>query len=141
MEGINLLITRETDYAMRILRALSSGEQITAGEICRRELLPQQFVYKILKKLEKASFVHITRGTEGGCRLSVDLKTVTLYDLTVIMDASKLVSACMHPDFQCAWRQKHALPCSVHKRLSQVQSVLDQELKSHNLYQMLVEID
>ena len=57
-----MLITREADYALRILRALSGGEQVKAAEICERERLPQQFVYKILKKMEQAGLVRIARG-------------------------------------------------------------------------------
>ena len=49
-----MLITRETDYALRILRTLSDGKSYTAGELAERESLPQKFAYKILKKLEKA---------------------------------------------------------------------------------------
>ena len=46
-----MLITRETDYALRILRTLSDGKSYTAGELAERESLPQKFAYKILKKL------------------------------------------------------------------------------------------
>ena len=49
-----MVITRETDYALRILRALLDGKLHTAGQIAQDELLPQAFAYKILKKLEKA---------------------------------------------------------------------------------------
>lgn len=52
--GTTLVITRETDYALRILRALLDGELHAAGEIAQTELLPQAFAYKILKKLENA---------------------------------------------------------------------------------------
>ena len=48
-----MVITRETDYALRILRALLDGELHTVGEIAQAELLPQAFAYKILKKLER----------------------------------------------------------------------------------------
>ena len=51
--GTTLVITRETDYALRILRALLDGELHAAGEIDQTELLPQAFAYKLLKKLEK----------------------------------------------------------------------------------------
>ncbi|MGX8701699.1 RrF2 family transcriptional regulator [Caproiciproducens sp.] len=136
-----MLITRETDYALRILRAVSHGEQLTAGEICRRELLPQQFVYKILKKLERAGLVQITRGAGGGCRLAADLKKVSLYDLTEVMDAEKLISACMQPGFQCAWQQKCSAPCTVHRQLSRIQGILDAELRAVSLHQMLFQAD
>ena len=76
-----MVITRETDYALRILRALLDGKLHTAGQIAQDELLPQAFAYKILKKLEKAGLVEVVRGTAGGCRLSADLIGTSLYDL------------------------------------------------------------
>ena len=139
VEETNLLITKETDYALRILRALSDGEQITTEGICKRELLPQQFVYKILKKMERAGYVQITRGTDGGCRLIADLKNKSLYDLIEIMEADKRISSCMQPGFQCAWRLKSGSSCTVHSRLLQIQNVLDTELRANSLHQMLFE--
>ena len=73
-----MVITRETDYALRILRALLDGKLHTAGQIAQDELLPQAFAYKILKKLEKAGLVEVVRGTAGGCRLSADLTGTSL---------------------------------------------------------------
>ncbi|MDR1621005.1 MAG: Rrf2 family transcriptional regulator, partial [Synergistaceae bacterium] len=124
-----MLITRETDYALRVLRALSDGEQVTVGDVCKRELLPQQFVYKILKKMEQAGFVRIARGAGGGCRLTADLDKTSLYDLVDAMKAERLVSACMQPGFQCAWRKDGASSCVVHGQLQQIQEVLDTELR------------
>lgn len=137
MEGTNLLITRETDYALRILRALANGEQLTSGDICKQELLPQQFVYKILKKLERAGVVKITRGAEGGCRLAAELKKLSLYDLIEIMEAGTVISACMQPGFKCQWRQKYNSKCMVHNNLGKIQGVLDAELRAHSLHQIL----
>nr|WP_255575546.1 Rrf2 family transcriptional regulator [Caproiciproducens faecalis] len=135
------MITRETDYALRILRAMASGEQVTTGDICKRELLPQQFVYKILKKLERANLVQITRGVGGGCRLVADLNNVSLYDLTEIMDAEKLISACMQPGFQCAWQQKCSTPCTVHRQIFRIQEILDTELRAVSLHRMLLQAE
>ncbi len=137
LEGMYLLITRETDYALRILRALANGEQITASDICQKELLPQQFVYKILKKLEKASIVEITRGVDGGCRLVSDLRNVSLYDLMEVMKANNQINTCMQPGYQCAWRQKYDKNCIVHEQLLQIQNVLDYELRARSLHQMI----
>jgi hypothetical protein len=49
-----VLITRETDYALRILQNLMDGEKRSVGDISQKELIPQQFAYKIAKKLAKA---------------------------------------------------------------------------------------
>ena len=46
-----MVITKETDYALRILRALTDGELHTVGQVAQSEFLPQAFAYKILKKL------------------------------------------------------------------------------------------
>lgn len=46
-----MIITKETDYALRILCALLDGELHTMEQIAQDELLPQSFTYKILKKI------------------------------------------------------------------------------------------
>ena len=48
-----MLITRECDYAVRIVRALAGGEKLCVNQICEKEDLTPAFVYKILKKLAK----------------------------------------------------------------------------------------
>ena len=52
-----MLLSRETDYALRILQSLLGGERKSVGEISREELIPQQFAYKIMKKLSNAGLV------------------------------------------------------------------------------------
>ena len=54
-----MMITRESDYGVRIIRALKDGGLMTIGQICERECIPKQFAYKILKKLELAGLVQI----------------------------------------------------------------------------------
>ena len=56
-----MLISRETDYSIRILRSLGSGEKLTADELCQKELLPKQFAYKILKRLQKSMMPHFQK--------------------------------------------------------------------------------
>jgi len=132
-----MLITRETDYALRILRTLSAGGHFTAGELAEREILPQKFAYKILKKLEKAGFVNIVRGTRGGCSLGCDLRKVTLYELLEAMDMHSRLSACMESGYQCEWMENGEQDCTIHCQLSKVQEVLDSQLRSRSLYWML----
>lgn len=131
-----MVITRETDYALRILRALLDGELHAAGEIAQSELLPQAFAYKILKKLEKAGLLEIRRGTAGGCRLTADLDQTSLYDLMLAMGERSDLSACMEPDYQCPWRSSHG-GCGIHCKLLEIQRKLDAELRSHSLREIL----
>lgn len=122
---------------MRILRELSKGNKLTSKDICSRELIPQQFAYKILKKLQRAGLVQIKRGVEGGCKLAAELKNISLYDLIEIMEAGNTISSCMNPDFKCAWRQKNGSKCVAHNNLLKVQRAFDEELKSYSLHDVL----
>ena len=89
-----MLITREADYALRILRTLSEGGLVTAAEITQRELIPRQFAYKILRKLSRVGIIAVNRGVEGGCRLTADLREKSLYDL---MAAAAPAQSCGDP--------------------------------------------
>ena len=41
-----MIITKETDYAMRILRVLLDGEKHSVAEMSETELIPNQFAIK-----------------------------------------------------------------------------------------------
>lgn len=131
------MITKETDYALRLLRALADGERHTAADLAEGELVPQPFAYKILKKLAKAGLVQVTRGAEGGWQLAADLEKTTLLDLMTAMEEDRSLSACMDPDYRCPWQARHGR-CSVHCRLADIQRRLDRELRSHSLAQLLL---
>ena len=74
-----MLITKETDYSLRILRALAGEERITTPQLAQGEQIPLQFAYKILKKLQKGGLIRISRGTDGGCTLAAQLERVSLF--------------------------------------------------------------
>ena len=52
-----MFITRESDYAMRVVRALMGETRLSVSEICEREAITAPFAYKILKKLQNAGIV------------------------------------------------------------------------------------
>ena len=132
-----MLISRETDYALRVLRSLLDGGRRPVGDISKAELIPQQFAYKIIKKLANAGYVEITRGVDGGCRLSADLGAVSLYDLMAAIEGRCEVNACMDPSYVCPRREQKG-GCLIHGRLAVVQQRLDAELRSHSLKSILV---
>lgn len=132
-----LLITRETDYALRILDALSKDERLTTSKICQKEFIPQQFGYKILKKLAKGGLIKITRGSEGGCQLCCNLKQMTLYDLIQIMQRDNWITACMQQNFLCIRRQQNKNYCQIHQNLTTIQNTLNQELQKYSLFEIL----
>ena len=136
-EGIYLLITREVDYALRILRDLSDGNLHVMKELCEREMVPHKFAYKIIRKLADAKLIQATRGVGGGVRLTADLSQITLYDLLEIIDPGRHISACTAANDQCEWRERDKRICRMHIQLSRIERVFNTELKRNSLQTLL----
>ena len=136
-----MFITREVDYAIRILRAVACGGHSNVGEICRKEVLPRQFVYKIMKKIERMGLVKITRGAQGGCVLVGDLRKTSLYDLINNLEGDTAISSCMREGHECEWKKHRAVPCAVHKQLTRIQKSLDEELRECSLHKLIVGVE
>jgi Rrf2 family protein len=132
-----MIITREIDYAVRILRRLRGGELTATPEICRLENLPIHFVYRILKKLDNADIVDIARGKDGGAKLSTDLDVLTMYDLVAALGERRYVSACTKEGYECEYRRSHGGKCGVHDKLAVMQKDLDNMLKDKTIFQMV----
>jgi len=122
-----MLLTRECDYGLRIIRALSTGEKATAEEICTAEKIPGQFAYKILKKLERAGFLQSSRGRDGGYWLVRQLDSVSIYDIVSSIDENLFINECLRNDRPCV-RNDPDDCCAVHKELDRIQSILVDEL-------------
>ena len=105
-----MIITRETDYAIRILRSLADLQLKNIREISDEQLVPRQFAYKISKKLERAGFIEIIRGAQGGCRLTRDLHGITLMDIINVMERENerenMITSCLDGDFQCPYHHR-----------------------------------
>ena len=81
-----MLFTKECDYAIRIMRALSDGELVSVSNICAAEQLPSAMTYKITRKLEKQGLLKSCRGTNGGYCLNRTLSEISLYDICAAVD-------------------------------------------------------
>lgn len=125
-----MIITKEIDYAIRVLRALADGELHSVQKMSETESIPCHFAYKIVKKLEKANMLAIQRGVMGGCRLVGDLAKISLYDVFGVMGEERIIAACVSPTHKCAWRYGHDGQCSVHNHLCKLQQSIDNELKN-----------
>lgn len=133
-----MIITKETDYALRILRALAGGKQLTTAELSEQEQVPHQFAYKILKKLQKSDLVNIHRGAEGGCSLKTGLDQISLFRLMQVMDEDSAVSSCMKPGYECQWCKSHGdTTCRAHIHLTVIQQKLNEELDAYPLQEIL----
>ena len=122
-----MLMTREMDYALRILRALHHAEQLSAAAIAQQENMPKAVTLKMLKRLHGAGLVSSQRGSNGGYALSRPCEELYLSDLILALGAPLLINRCQNPDYRCENRPEGG--CGLCRELSRIQEVLDGEFR------------
>ena len=134
-----MFITRECDYAVRVLRALSGENRLSVNEICEKESITAPFAYKILKKLQKAGIVKGYRGVHGGYAMNKSLNELTLFDLYSAIDQDMFIIECMASGYECTadGRGDH-LPCYMHRELCDIQQELWGMLRRKSLQEVLM---
>lgn len=127
-----MLFTKECDYAIRVMRALSSGNFINVSTICTMENISSAIAYKITRKLEKAGFLKSLRGVNGGYALNQSLEDISLYDVCSAIEPDILLLECMKKDYHCSMNTQNT-PCLVHGEFCRIQRILLQELQQKSL--------
>ncbi len=130
-----MLFTKECDYAIRIMRALSSGDFVNVSTICTAENISSAMAYKITRKLEKAKLIKSLRGANGGYALNQPLQNISLYDVCSVIEPDILLLECMKQDYHCSMNT-HNTPCLVHGEFCRIQHILLQELQQKNLAEL-----
>ena len=121
-----MLLTREMDYALRIVRALHQEGQLSAAAIAGREHMPKAVTLKILKRLHAAGMVDSRRGSSGGYLLLRSCGELYLLDVVRALGEPLYVNRCQQPGYQCENRTPDG--CGLRRELSRIQQVLDAEL-------------
>jgi Rrf2 family protein len=127
-----VFITKESDYAVRMIRILGQRGRGTVESVCKEEQVPHQYGYKILKKLEKAGLVRGYRGTNGGYELEKTPGAITLYDVISAVEDSVVISGCLEHGFDCPMNRGKR-KCGVHREFIRIQSVILSALKERTL--------
>ena len=125
-----MIITRRSDYAIRILRALKDGKIHNVREICDEEEIPRAFAYKIIREMEQSELVKSERGNQGGYYLNKSLDDLTMYDVVSITEEDLAIVHCMKEP--CS-RDTDDIPCKVHQEMERLQEILNAELKSKKI--------
>jgi len=130
-----MLITRECDYAIRILRAVSKTKIASVQEISAAEHIPPQYAYKICHKLSKSCLLKSHRGSGGGYELFGDIEKLTLFDVFKVFDSELSVSDCTCPGRICV-NNSSEHPCGVHVELCRLQKLINSELSAKKLSEL-----
>ena len=130
-----MLITREMDYAVRVVRALKDGTKVSASEVAKKEHLPQAITYKVLNSLLKSKLIGSMRGVNGGYYLKCDLTNTTLYDICIALGEDMSITECVREGYDCI--NNRCGECILNKEFNRIQSSLNRELQMTTLDRLL----
>ena len=90
-------ISAQEEYGLRCLvqlASLTNGESLTLPQMAEREGISTANAGKLMWLLNKAGFVHSTRGTKGGYFLARPADTVRLNEVIKVLDNDVLNKHC-----------------------------------------------
>ena len=130
-----MLFNRETDYAVRVLRNLSTDRPTSISSFVEGEFISEAIAYKVARKLDKAGIIYGERGSSGGYMLKRPLTKITLFDVYQAIEPSSLVCECLRRDAKCPFNTGH-MSCKLRKELFRIQENVNADLKKHSLAEL-----
>jgi Rrf2 family protein len=107
-----MLITRETDYAVRTILYLAREKDLMASatEISHAMHIPRSFLAKILQRLVRSRLLTSTRGAQGGFRLMKKPSAISLLEIMEAIQGPAAINLCAIDKKHC----KLSTACTVH---------------------------
>ncbi len=97
-----ITISRETDYAARILLHLAlrgDEERTTAQQIAQQRVIPRALVRRVVTRLAAAGLIVTTRGSDGGIVLARPPSQISLLEVVEAMEGTLALNQCVvEPD-------------------------------------------
>ncbi|WP_048647964.1 iron-responsive transcriptional regulator RirA [Nitratireductor soli] len=93
-------LTRQTNYAIRILMYCSANEGRLSriSDIAEAYTLSDLFLFKILQPLVEHGFVETVRGRHGGVRLAKPAEAISLFDVVRVTEDNFAMAECFEND-------------------------------------------
>ena len=135
-----MLITRRTDYAIRIMRVIAeddTGRPISVREIAERDAIPYQFARRVTYDLANAGLISVTRGARGGASLAHPADQISLLDIIIVGQGKPICSRCSLEDGWC----ENEDSCSVKTALEDLDVIVNDYLDKRMLSQVIRPIE
>ncbi len=126
-----MLITRETDYAVRTVLYLAREQDRTASvtEVARTMHIPKSFLAKILQRLVRSRILKSRRGVNGGFQLARKPSDITLFSITEVIQCPAGINLCAVNSKKCKW----SATCSVHPVWVDIRKEVERRLKKQTI--------
>ena len=125
------MITRESDYSMRMVLALSDRHKrgilsASSADVAAEMDIPYRFLRKLVKRLVTGGLLESRRGKGGGIALARKPETITLFDVVRATGPKGIeLSPCVSAPKTCS---RSAL-CRIHGEFKTIQTEVDRRLK------------
>ena len=123
-------LTREADYAIRIMYTLAVNETLTdAVSIAESIVVTRRFTLKILGKLLEAGLVASKLGAGGGYYLARPASDINIAEIIEAIEGPLLISSCLCGGYNCE-RVTDCSKCVFHCMFETLNEELHKKLSS-----------
>ena len=132
-----LKINRQTDYAVRVVLALSkkeAGKRVSTSEVGHEMLIPPALLQRVVAELANGKFINTQAGRDGGISLAHDPKDISLLQIVEHFEGELYLSDCVLKPGDCPFDKK----CPVHCQWVRLKNLLRDEM-ARTSFQQLVE--
>jgi Rrf2 family protein len=131
-----MLVTRETDHAMRCVLYLAreQGQFTNVSEISQQINISKSFLAKILQRLVREGIAESIRGINGGFRLLKEPHQITLLEVFNAIKGIAAVSTCAIDKRRCRMSSK----CSVHPIWIEIRREIERRLATQTISSLVV---
>jgi Rrf2 family protein len=130
-----MLITRETDYAVRTVLYLARDRDEVASvtEIANAMHIPKSFLAKILQRLVRSGVAESVRGPQGGFRLARRPDEISLLDIMESVQGGAGINVCAVGNRRC----RMSAICPVHPVWVEMRRSVEKRLKKQTVAKLL----
>jgi Rrf2 family protein len=126
-----MMVTRETDYAVRCVTYLARERERVAsvGEIAERMSIPKSFLAKIMQRLVREGLIESIRGVNGGFRLLKSPDHMTLLEVLTAIQGVAPVNTCAIDKRRCRMSGR----CAVHPVWIEIRTEVEKRLATRTI--------
>jgi Rrf2 family protein len=130
-----MLVTRETDYAVRTVLYLARerDRNTNVTEIAREMHIPKSFLAKILQRLVRHHILHSTRGVNGGFMLAKKPSDITLLAVLEAIQGPAGINVCAIDSKRC----RMSSTCSVHPVWVEIRKEVERRLDKQTIANLI----
>ncbi len=129
------MFSQTVEYALRAMTFLASRPSVsTTTEVIARETqVPAGYLAKVMRDLVVAQLVTSQRGPNGGFVIARSPERITVLDIVNAVDPIRRIRSCP------AGNPMHVKLCSLHSRLDAAMAMIETELRSATLAQVVAD--